>query len=64
MRNNTDNKTILKSPLNVQYKVQKDVNSVTSTPAMHGDKMFDGKTILKSPLNVNHVVQKNASANY
>ena len=63
MRNNTDNKTILKSPLNVQYKVQKDVNSVTSTPAMHGDKMFDGKTILKSPLNVNHVVQKDASAN-
>ena len=63
MRNNTDNKTISKSPLNVQHKVQKEVNSVTPTPAMHGDKMFDGKTILKSPLNVNHVVQKDASAN-
>ena len=63
MRNNTVNETILKSPLNVQHKVQKDVNSVTPTPAMHGAKMFDGKTILKSPLNVNHVVQKNASAN-
>ena len=63
MRNSTDNKTILKSPLNVQHKVQKDLNSVTPTPAMHSDKMFDAKTILKSPSNVNHVVQKDESAN-
>ena len=37
MRNNKDNKTISISPLNVQHNVQKEVNSVTPTPAMHGD---------------------------